>query len=47
MVSLHKSGQRTTAEIAEQFKVARSTAYRIIQRTPWKGASGAGRPKDV
>lgn len=34
LVSLYKGGQHTTAEIAELFKVARSTVYRIVQRTP-------------
>jgi DNA invertase Pin-like site-specific DNA recombinase len=34
LVSLHKGGQHTTAEIAELFKIARSTVYRIVQRTP-------------
>ena len=33
LVSLYKGGQHTTAEIAELFKVARSTVYRIVQRT--------------
>jgi hypothetical protein len=34
LVSLYKGGQHTTDEIAELFKVARSTVYRIVQRTP-------------
>lgn len=34
LVSLYKGGHHTTAEIAELFKVARSTVYRIVQRTP-------------
>ena len=34
LVSLHRAGQHTTTEIAELFKVARSTVYRIVQRTP-------------
>jgi DNA invertase Pin-like site-specific DNA recombinase len=34
LVSLYKRGQHTTTEIAELFKVARSTVYRIVQRTP-------------
>ena len=34
LVSLYKGGNHTTAEIAELFKVARSTVYRIVQRTP-------------
>ena len=34
LVSLYKGGQRTTAEIAELFKIAQSTVYRIVQRTP-------------
>jgi DNA invertase Pin-like site-specific DNA recombinase len=34
LVSLYKGGQHTTAEIAELFKVARSTVYRIVLRTP-------------
>ena len=34
LVSLYKAGQHTTAEIAEIFKVARSTVYRIVQVTP-------------
>ena len=34
VVALHRAGQHTTTEIAELFKVARSTVYRIIQRTP-------------
>jgi hypothetical protein len=34
LVSLYKGGQHTTTEIAELFKVARSTVYRIVQRTP-------------
>ncbi|MFT4470846.1 recombinase family protein [Arthrobacter sulfonylureivorans] len=34
LVSLYKGGQHTTAEIAELFKVARSTVYRIVKRTP-------------
>ncbi|MCC3280479.1 recombinase family protein [Arthrobacter sp. zg-Y40] len=33
VVSLYNAGEHTTAEIAELFKVARSTVYRIIQRT--------------
>ena len=33
LVSLYKGGQHTTAKIAELFKVARSTVYRIVQRT--------------
>lgn len=33
LVALHKGGQHTTAEIAELFKIARSTVYRIVQRT--------------
>jgi DNA invertase Pin-like site-specific DNA recombinase len=38
LVSLCKGGQHTTAEIAELFKVARSTLYRIVQRTPGFGS---------
>ncbi len=34
LVSLYKGGQHTTTEIADIFKVARSTVYRIVQRTP-------------
>ena len=34
LVSLYKGGQYTTTEIAELFKVARSTVYRIVQRMP-------------
>ena len=34
VVSLYKAGEHTTTEIAELFKVARSTVYRIVQRTP-------------
>jgi DNA invertase Pin-like site-specific DNA recombinase len=34
LVPLYKGAQHTTAEIAELFKVARSTVYRIVQRTP-------------
>jgi DNA invertase Pin-like site-specific DNA recombinase len=34
LVSLYNAGNHTTAEIAELFKVARSTVYRIVQRTP-------------
>ncbi|MBO0907518.1 recombinase family protein [Arthrobacter sunyaminii] len=34
VVSLYNTGQHTTTEIAELFKVARSTVYRIVQRTP-------------
>ena len=33
VVSLYNAGEHTTAEIAELFKVARSTVYRIVQRT--------------
>ncbi|WP_026556953.1 recombinase family protein [Arthrobacter sp. 35W] len=33
LVSLYKGGEHTTTEIAELFKVARSTVYRIVQRT--------------
>ncbi|WP_159620304.1 recombinase family protein [Arthrobacter zhaoguopingii] len=33
LVSLYKGGQHTTTEIAELFQVARSTVYRIVQRT--------------
>ncbi len=33
LVALHHGGQHTSAEIAELFGVARSTVYRIIQRT--------------
>ena len=33
VVSLYKAEEHTTAEIAELFKVARSTVYRIVQRT--------------
>ncbi len=32
LVSLHKAGNHTIAEIAELFKVARNTVYRIVQR---------------
>ena len=34
LVCLYKGGQHTTAEIAEIFKVDRSTVYRIVRRTP-------------
>ncbi|GAA1495335.1 recombinase family protein [Paeniglutamicibacter kerguelensis] len=34
LVTLHQGGQHTSAEIAELFGVARSTVYRIIQRSP-------------
>lgn len=34
LVALHKAGQHHSAEVAELFKVARSTVYRIAQRTP-------------
>lgn len=34
LFSLYKGGQHTTTEIAELFKIARSTVYRIVQRTP-------------
>ncbi|MBT2523249.1 recombinase family protein [Arthrobacter sp. ISL-28] len=34
VVALYKGGQHTTVEIADIFKVARSTVYRIVQRTP-------------
>jgi DNA invertase Pin-like site-specific DNA recombinase len=34
LVSLYKGGNHTTAEIAGLFNVARSTVYRIVQRTP-------------
>jgi DNA invertase Pin-like site-specific DNA recombinase len=33
LLSLYKGRQHTTTEIAELFKVARSTVYRIVQRT--------------
>src|SRR6185312_1341049 len=33
LVALHHGGQHTSAEIAELFGVARSTVYRIIQRS--------------
>ncbi|MCC3265275.1 recombinase family protein [Arthrobacter gengyunqii] len=33
VVSLYNAGEHTTTEIAELFQVARSTVYRIIQRT--------------
>lgn len=32
-MSLYKGGQHTTAEITELFEVARSTSYRMVQRT--------------
>lgn len=32
LVSLYKGGAHTTSEIAELFKIARSTVYRIVQR---------------
>lgn len=32
LVDLYRRGTHTTAEIAEVFKVARSTVYRAIQR---------------
>jgi DNA invertase Pin-like site-specific DNA recombinase len=32
LVSLYKGRQHTTAEIAELFKVGRSTVYRIVER---------------
>ncbi|MCC3276219.1 MULTISPECIES: recombinase family protein [unclassified Arthrobacter] len=38
VVSLYSAGEHTTAEIAELFKVARSTVYRIIQRTHPSGS---------
>jgi len=34
VVSLYKGGQHTTAEIAELFKVDRSTVCRIVKRHP-------------
>ena len=34
VVSLYNTGEHTTTEIAELFNVARSTVYRIVQRTP-------------
>jgi DNA invertase Pin-like site-specific DNA recombinase len=34
LVSLYNGGHHTTTEIAELFKVARSTVYRIVHRTP-------------
>lgn len=34
LVALHQGGQHTSAEIAELFGIARSTVYRIVQRTP-------------
>ena len=32
LVALHRSGEHTTAELAELFNVARSTVYRALQR---------------
>jgi DNA invertase Pin-like site-specific DNA recombinase len=32
LVTLHKAGAHTSAELAELFSVARSTVYRAIQR---------------
>ena len=32
LVTLHRKGTHTTSELAELFKVARSTVYRAIQR---------------
>ncbi|GAA4426130.1 recombinase family protein [Georgenia halophila] len=32
LVTLHRAGSHTTAEIAELFSVARSTVYRAVQR---------------
>ena len=32
LVTLHKAGTHTSAELAELFSVARSTVYRAIQR---------------
>jgi DNA-binding MarR family transcriptional regulator len=32
LVSLHRAGSHTSAELAELFAVARSTVYRAIQR---------------
>ncbi|WP_104053960.1 MULTISPECIES: recombinase family protein [unclassified Arthrobacter] len=39
-VSPYNAGQHTTTEIAELFKVARSTVYRIVQRTPHSERNG-------
>lgn len=33
LVSLYRGGEHTATEIAELFKVARSTVYRIVQRS--------------
>jgi DNA invertase Pin-like site-specific DNA recombinase len=33
VVALYKGGQHTTTEIADVFKIARSTVYRIVRRT--------------
>ncbi|MGL3807916.1 recombinase family protein [Paeniglutamicibacter sp. R2-26] len=38
LVALHRGGQHTSAEIAELFGVARSTVYRIVQRTSEPGS---------
>jgi DNA invertase Pin-like site-specific DNA recombinase len=32
LVAMHRSGEHTTAELAELFNVARSTVYRALQR---------------
>jgi DNA invertase Pin-like site-specific DNA recombinase len=32
LVTLYRSGEHTTSELAAQFKVARSTVYRAVER---------------
>jgi DNA invertase Pin-like site-specific DNA recombinase len=43
LVELHRSGQHTSADLAELFNVARSTVYRAIQRA---GGRAAEAPSD-
>jgi DNA-binding MarR family transcriptional regulator len=33
LVALHRAGEHTSAELAELFGVARSTVYRVIERS--------------
>jgi DNA invertase Pin-like site-specific DNA recombinase len=42
LVALHRSGEHTTAKLAELFNVARSTVYRALERARGSTA-GLGR----
>jgi DNA-binding MarR family transcriptional regulator len=37
LVTLHRAGEHTSAELAELFNVARSTVYRAVERAEQSG----------